>query len=146
MKQCKKRISKFVWISVFELCYPWSFWINDKDPHVCVLVTQPCPALFDSMDCSPPGSSAHGILQARILEWIVLPFSRGIFLTQGLNPGLWISRWILYHLNHEGSPLNDWGSCSSNFSESNFPEKNILQWKVVIYTCKEYSNFLEIVL
>jgi len=31
------------------------------------------------MDCSPPGSSVHGILQARILEWVVMPFSRGIF-------------------------------------------------------------------
>ena len=32
------------------------------------------------MDCSPPGSSAHGILQARILEWVAIPFSRGSFL------------------------------------------------------------------
>ena len=36
-----------------------------------------CPALCDSMDCSPPGSSVHGILQARILEWVARPFSRG---------------------------------------------------------------------
>ena len=40
------------------------------------------------MDCSPPGFSAHGILQARILEWVAFPFSRGIFLAQGSNPGL----------------------------------------------------------
>ena len=39
------------------------------------------------MDCSPPSSSVHGILQARILEWVVIHFP-GIFLTQGLNPGL----------------------------------------------------------
>ena len=38
---------------------------------------QSCPTLLDSMDCSPPGSSVHGILQARILEWVALPFSRG---------------------------------------------------------------------
>ena len=44
--------------------------------------------LYDSMDCSPPGSSVHGILQARILEWVAIFFSRGIFLTQGLNLGL----------------------------------------------------------
>jgi len=31
------------------------------------------------MDCSSPGSSVHGILQARILEWVAIPFSRGIF-------------------------------------------------------------------
>ena len=40
------------------------------------------------MDCSPPGSSVHGILQARILEWVAISFSRGIFQTQGSNPGL----------------------------------------------------------
>ena len=36
-----------------------------------------CVRLFqDPMDCSPPGSSVHGILQARILEWVAIPFSR----------------------------------------------------------------------
>ena len=44
--------------------------------------------LYDPMDCSPPGSFVHGILQARILEWVVIPFSRVIFLTQGSNPHL----------------------------------------------------------
>ena len=44
---------------------------------VWMLITQSCPILCDPMDCSPPGSSAHGILQARILEWAALPFSRG---------------------------------------------------------------------
>ena len=41
-----------------------------------VLVTQSCLTLFDPMDCSLPGSSVHGILQARILEWVAIPFSR----------------------------------------------------------------------
>ena len=44
---------------------------------VCVLVAQSCLTLCDPMDYSPPGSSVHGILQARILEWIAIPFSRG---------------------------------------------------------------------
>ena len=39
-------------------------------------VTQSCLTLCNPMDCSPPGSSVHGILQARILEWVALPFSR----------------------------------------------------------------------
>ena len=39
-----------------------------------VLVAQSCPSLCDLMDCSPPGSSVHGILQARILEWLPFPF------------------------------------------------------------------------
>ena len=42
-----------------------------------VKVAQSCPTLCDPMDCSPPGSSIHGILQARILEWVAGPFSRG---------------------------------------------------------------------
>ena len=42
-----------------------------------VLVAQSCPTLCNSMDCSLPGSSVHGILQARILEWVAVPFSRG---------------------------------------------------------------------
>ena len=40
----------------------------------CVLVTQSCMTLGDPMDCSPPGSSVHGILQAGILEWVAMPF------------------------------------------------------------------------
>ena len=40
-------------------------------------VAQSCPTLCDPVDCSPPGSSAHGILQARILEWVAISFSRG---------------------------------------------------------------------
>ena len=41
-----------------------------------LLVTQSCPTQCDPMDCSPPESSVHGILQARILEWVVISFSR----------------------------------------------------------------------
>ena len=39
------------------------------------VVTQSCPTLCDPMDCSLQGSSVHGILQARILEWVTIPFS-----------------------------------------------------------------------
>ena len=42
-----------------------------------VLVAQSCPVLHDPVDCSPSGSYVHGILQARILEWVAIPFSRG---------------------------------------------------------------------
>ena len=44
---------------------------------IVVLVTQSCPTLCDPMDCRLPGSSVHGILQVRILEWVAIPFSRG---------------------------------------------------------------------
>ena len=43
---------------------------------VCVLVTQLCLTLCDPMDCSPPGSSVHGILQERKLEWVAISSSR----------------------------------------------------------------------
>ena len=42
-----------------------------------VSVAQLCLTLCNSMDCNPPGSSVHGILQARILEWVAVSFSRG---------------------------------------------------------------------
>ena len=45
--------------------------------QVRVFVSQLCPSLCDSMDYSPPGSSVHGVLQERILEWVKIPFSRG---------------------------------------------------------------------
>ena len=44
---------------------------------VKVLVTQSRPTLCNPMDWGPPGSSVHGILQTRILEWVDIPFSRG---------------------------------------------------------------------
>ena len=52
--------------------------------------------LCDPVDCSPPGSSVHGILQARTLEWVAISFSF-FFLTQGLNSGLLRGRKIVYH-------------------------------------------------
>ena len=43
---------------------------------MCVLVAQSCLTLCNPIDCSPPGSSVHGILQARLLEWVPMPSSR----------------------------------------------------------------------
>ena len=59
--------------------------------YVCVRVrvhahTQLCPALCNPMDCSPPGSSVHGIFQARILEWVAISFS-GDVPDLGIEPG-----------------------------------------------------------
>ena len=48
-----------------------------KNTKVKVLVAQLCPILYESMDCSPPSSSVHGILQTKMLEWVAIPFSRG---------------------------------------------------------------------
>ena len=57
-----------------------------------------CPTLDDPTDCSPQSSSVHGTLQTRILEWISMPSSRGIFPSRGSNPGLPHCKQILYHL------------------------------------------------
>ena len=51
-----------------------------------MLVSQSCPSLCDPVDHSPPGSSVHGILQARILEWIAIP-SPGDLPDPGIEPG-----------------------------------------------------------
>ena len=50
------------------------------------LVTQSCPTLCDPVDCNPPGSSVHGILPARILEWVAIPFSRESSPPRGGSP------------------------------------------------------------
>ena len=74
-------------------------WVGRLDLRRNVKVAQSCLTLCDPMDYT-----VHGILQSRVLEWVAVPFSRGIFPTQGSNPGLLHCRWILYQLNHQGSP------------------------------------------
>ena len=83
-------------------------YISDKDlPYstgnlkVKVLVTQWCPTFCDSMDCSPRGSSVHGILQARVLEGETILFFRGSSQQSKLD--LPHCRKILYHLSHQGT-------------------------------------------
>ena len=62
-----------------QMCYI----LRTRDFHLdpfhapCVLVAQSCLTLGDPKDCNPPGSSVHGILQARMLEWAAIPFTRG---------------------------------------------------------------------
>ena len=55
--------SDTIWIFAICLCF--------------VLITQLCPTLWNLMDCNPSGSSVHGTLQAKILEWVATPFSSG---------------------------------------------------------------------
>ena len=71
--------------------------------HLKVLVIQSYPSLCNSMDCSLPGSSVHGILQARIVERVP-SLLQGIFPTRGWNLGLPYCRQVLHHLSHQGSP------------------------------------------
>ena len=72
---------------------------------VCVCsLAQSCSTLCDPTDCSLPGSSVHGISQARILEWVAISFSRGIFPTQGWNPHLPHWQADSFPMSHLGSP------------------------------------------
>ena len=74
-----------------------------KNMKVNVLVAQSCPILCDSMDCSLPSSSVHGILQAKMLEWVAIPFSWGSFRPRDQT---WVScRLILYHLSQNHAIL-----------------------------------------
>ena len=68
---------------------------------------QSCPTLCDPMDCSPPGSSVHGILQARIMEWVAMPFSKGSSRLRDrscVSDVSYLGRQVLYHYHHLGSP------------------------------------------
>ena len=72
--------------------------------YVLCLVAQSCPTLYDSMDCSPPGSSVYGDSPGKNTGVGCHALFQGIFPTQGLNPGLPHCRRILWHLSHKGSP------------------------------------------
>ena len=79
-----------------EICVPMC-WKTERR----VSVAQSCPTVCDPMDCSPPGSSVHGILQARILEWVVIPFSR-----RSSWPRNWtIAGRFFTVLSHQESPI-----------------------------------------
>ena len=62
-------------------------------------VTQSCPTFCDSVDCSPPVSSVHGILWVGILEWVAIPFSRGSSQSKDRTP-VSSTAGRLYHLSH----------------------------------------------
>ena len=75
--------------------------------HICP-VAQSCPTLCDPMDSSPPGSSVHGIFQARILGWVAISYSRESFWPRDRT---WVScvfhigRQILFHCATWEAPL-----------------------------------------
>ena len=62
--------------------------LPSRSESVLCLVAQSCPTLCDPVDCSPPGSSLHGILQARVLEWVVFPFFR---VSSQARDQIWVS-------------------------------------------------------
>ena len=82
---------------LLEISYTYMYVCINTHTHthmyMCAKLLQSCLILCDPMDCSPPGSSVHGILQARILEWVAISHCRGSFLPRTepmslLYPGL----------------------------------------------------------
>ena len=70
-----------------------------------MLVTQSCPILCDPMHCSLPGASVLGAPHGQNTGVGCHSLLQGIFLTEGLNPGLLYCRWMLYQLSYEGSHI-----------------------------------------
>ena len=76
--------------------------MGSKESDMLLLLSHfSCVQLCNPIDCSPPGSSVHRILQARTLEWVTISSSRGIFPSQGSNPSL----SCLLHWQADSLPL-----------------------------------------
>ena len=73
-----KRLSAKVWEGSGLVKLPGT-WNSRKTVCGPAKSLQSCPTLFDPMDCTPPGSSVHGILQARIMDWVAMPFYKEAF-------------------------------------------------------------------
>ena len=71
--------------------------LSTKAPKACGCCLVPKSLFCDSVDCSPPGSSVHGLSQARILEWVALSFSRGSSWLRNRTCVSCVGRQILYH-------------------------------------------------
>ena len=116
----------------FQKCFHLyaSIWFSHQT-NSKVLVTQLCPTLLDLMVCSPPGSSVHGILQAKLLEWVAIPFSKGSSRLRDWNCFSCVSslgRWILYYHTTRGitkseTGLSNW-ACTHTYIEWNIPNKS----------------------
>ena len=126
---CAFFINAIYWVETFPLysyflsvCYEYLlyfvkyFFCISWDDHMLLILMLWCMCLNlrNPMDCSLPGSSLHGILQARILEWVAISVSR-----RSSQPRVWtwiscICRPIVYCLNHQGSPKTRQGCLVSS--------------------------------
>ena len=84
----------------------WTGWRKRRPRWEWCLVAQSCLTLCDPMDCSPPGSSIHGISQARILEWVTISFSMGSSWPWDRTCVSSLLHWQVdsLTLSHQGSP------------------------------------------
>ena len=87
-------------LALHKYSLPLSLW-GSPYPLLHAKSLQLCLTLSKPVDCSPPGSSVHGILQARILEWVAVPLP---FISSYLLPGLWwraLMKWASTPSNNE---------------------------------------------
>ena len=157
-KTCVLNIEKWWWRKLKKFYIKGKVYcdyvLKDDVVKMSCMHAQSLQTLCAPVDCSPPGSSVHGILQTRVLEWITMPSSREasrprdqtllsyiswigqntgvgslslfqwIFSTQGSNPGLLHCGWILYQLNHKCGPLN-WQVAALPLAPPGKPSKNV---------------------
>ena len=108
---------------------------------VLCFVPQSCPTLCDPMDCSPPGSSVHGILQARILEWVAMPSSRGSSQPRDLTGVSCIAgRFFASRVTREAllSPSHMHWRLLCVFSQL---DSSFLFWHWIIFHCLDAPKF-----
>ena len=102
--------------------------------------------LCHHMDCSPPGSSVHRILQAGILEWVAISFSMESSWPRDLNPGLLNCRQILYHLSHQGNVFRGMVNTTYSFIHL-FPCSSLsffYSWKWALFqTCNAFYTVFD---
>ena len=101
-KQSSPKLSPVFYVSL-RLALGVSWWGHFLVSLVpsCCLVIKSCPTLCNPMDCSLPGSSVHGILQVRVLEWVSISFKKG---SSWSNPHLLHWQVDSLPLSHQGSP------------------------------------------
>ena len=88
-----------IYIRNLSSIYHFSFILDSRD--LLLLVTQSCPTVCGSMDCSPPGSSVHRDSPGKNTGVGCHALLQGIFPTQRMNPGFPHCKWILYQLSHQ---------------------------------------------
>ena len=99
-------------------------------PDICCCWS--CPTLYNPMDCSPPGSSVHGILPGKSTGVSYRAFPQGIFPTQGSNSYPLHCRWVVLLLSHQGSPI-----------ESQEVPKSAQRERSFIWECHHFIFFPE---
>ena len=121
---CRLRVS--LWKGYPEMGVAW---VCDKEEPVCAQLLQLCPTLCNPMNCSQPGFSVHGVLQARILEWVAMHSSQGILLTPGVEPGSLMSPALTGGF-FTTSPT--WEVHRRNYSASKTGKRHVLTCAVLV--------------